>query len=225
MGDLMQIYGYSEFVFVLLAAFAFVGIRLIADYVSGSRHYVIDFEKKPETDGGNKISPNELMKVIETAQDASDTKRATKGLPVLFDELNFNQENSKLVLATDEIDYGLNRLSEAGKIIRYKNLIASAKQGEESIVAYYIYELAMKEDAHAIDKDYKKMLKANNMISLDGMAQWRQEAHSANDSDISIVTLGVEQANLLRKNTYSYDSNGGYLLFLLSNGMLRCINA
>lgn len=92
-------------------------------------------------------------------------------------------------------------------------------------MAYYIYELAIKEGLNTIDKDFKKMLKINSIIPFKSLAQWEQEAHPANNSNISIVALGTEQANLLRKRTYSYDTNGGYLLFLISNGMSRYINA
>lgn len=46
----------------------------------------------------------------------------------------------------------------AGKIIRYKNLIASVKNGEKSISAYYIYELAMRDNSHVIEKDYSKYI-------------------------------------------------------------------
>jgi hypothetical protein len=210
---------------VIVAAVAFVGIRIAADYISSSRHYTIDFEKRPESGTAKKFSNDELLGVIEKAYEASNGKRVTKGLPVLVDGLNFNQENNKVTLTTDEVDYGLNQLSEAGKITVYKNLIASAKGGEESIGAYYIYELAMKENSHVIEDDYKKMLKANNIIAFRSMEHWEQEAHTTKDSDISIVTLGLEQANSMRKKAYSYDVKGGYLLFLLSNGMLKCVNA
>ena len=210
---------------MIVAAVAFVGIRIAADYISSSRHYTIDFEKKPESGTVKKFSNDELLEVIEKAYEASDGRRVTKGLPILVDRLNFNQENNKITLTTDEVDYGLNQLSEAGKIIVYKNLIASAKNGEESICAYYIYELAMKENSHLIEDNYKKMLKANNIMAFNSMEHWEWEAHTIRDSDISIVTLGLEQANSLRKKTYSYDTEGGYLLFLLSNGMLKCVNA
>jgi hypothetical protein len=208
-----------------VAALVFLGIRIAADYISRSRHYVIDFDKRPETNPENKLSNDELMEVIEKTQDVDDGKRATKGLPVLVDDLNFNQENKKIILTTDEVDYGLNQLSEAGKIIRYKNLIASAKSGYESIGAYYLYELAMKENSHQIDSEYKKMLKANNIMPFQSVPQWEKEAHTVEDSDMSILTLGMGEANTLRKRMYSYDTRGGYLLFLLSNGMIKCIEA
>jgi len=221
----LQTFDYTSFIYVVVAALAFLGIRLAADYISRSRHYVIDFDSKPETSSGNKLSNDELIKVIEKTQDADDGKRATKGLPVLVDDLNFNQENKKITLTTDEVDYGLNQLFEAGKIIRYKNLVASAKGGYESIGGYYLYELAMMENSHLIDSDYKKMLKANNIMAFQGVAQWEKETHTVDDSDISIVTLGLGETNSLRKKMYSYDSRGGYLLFLLSNGMIKCIEA
>ena len=221
----MQTFDYSGFIYVIVAAVAFVGIRIAADYISSSRHYTIDFEKRPELYTAKKFSNNELLDVIEKAYEASDGRRVTKGLPVLVDGLNFNQENNKATLTVDEIDLGLNQLSEAGKIVRYKNLISSAKNGEESICAYYVYELAMKENSHAIADNYKKILKANNIIAFKGMEHWEYETHTIDDSGISIVTLGLEQANSLRNKVYFYDAKGGYLLFLLSNGMLKCVNA
>jgi hypothetical protein len=221
---LIQISSYYGFISILIAALAFLAIRVAADYVSSSRHYVIDYENGSETSSGTGVSPNELMKVVEKAQNASNGRRATKGLPVLFDNLNLYQENYRGV-TKDKIDYGLNQLSDSGKVIRYKNLIASAKGGEEAIVAHYIYELAVREGSYVVDKNYRKMLKENKIIPFQGMAQWEKETRSAYDSDISIVTLGTGQTNSLRKKVYSYGENGGYLLFLLSNGMLKCVNA
>ncbi len=215
----MQTYDYSGFIYVIIAAIAFLIIKLSADYITSSRHYSIDFEKKNETNAGKRLSSEELMEVIEKAYETNDARRATKGLPVPMEELNFNQENNKVTLTTDEVDYSLNQLAEQGKIIRYKNLLASSSNGEESIGAYYIYELAMKKNSHAIQNDYKKMLKTNHIV----MAKNVDELED--DSDASIITLGIEQANSLRKKMYSYDSRGGYLLFLLSNGMIKCIEA
>jgi hypothetical protein len=221
----MQGYDYSGIIYVILAAVAFLAIKLATDYISSSRHYVIDFEKKSETNGRSKLSADYLMKIIEKAQEISDAKRATKGLPVLIDELNFNQENNKATFTMDEVDYGLNQLSGAGKIIRYKNLVAVAKNGAESISAYYIYELAMNENSNQIDGDYKKMLKANDIMTFQELEKSEKDARTIKDTDTSIVTLGVKQTNSLRKKMYSYDTEGGYLLFLLSNGMMKCIEA
>ncbi len=214
----MQTSDYSTFIYVFIAAIAFVIIRLFANYMVSSRHYTIDFEKKP-LEMKTHLSESEFMKVIEEAYKANDAKRVTKGLPVLVEDLNFNEENNKVTLTTDEVDYELNKLAEEGKIIRYKNLLATTKSGEESIGAYYIYELAMKENSYSVQKDYKKLLQMNGIVLPKNIDK------SMNDSDTSIITLGVAQANALRKKMFSYDSEGGYLLFMLANGMIRCIEA
>ncbi len=194
----MTTFDYSGFIYVIVAAIAFVLIRIGADYVASSRFYTIEFEAKRETDTQKKLKPSELVEAIARAQCLNDKKRATEGLPVLVSDLSFEESTPSV----DEVDYMLNRLVEAKMIVRYKDLIASAKDGEKSIGAYYIYEMAMKDNSYAISSDYKKMLKADN-----------------------VVTLGMRQANELRGETYSYDLEGGRMLFLLSNGTVKYIEA
>ncbi len=215
----MQNYDYSGFIYVIVAIVAFLIIKLAADYVTSSRHYSMDFEKKNEMSTGKRLSSEELMEVIEKAYETNDARRATKGLPVSVEELNFNQENNKVTLTTDEVDYSLNQLAEQGKVIRYKNLLASSSNGEDSIGAYYIYELAMSKNTHIIQNDYKKTLNSNNVVMAKNISKLEK------DTDISVIALGVEQANSLRKKIFSYDSKGGYLLFMMSTGMMMCIEA